>query len=486
MEEEELNKRLSARITEVFDNYEDTTADEGWALLRQKFLEEKKDRGLIWWWYAAAAVLLLGFGLWFMQGPADVKKQVAVNVKPANKQPEQPAVITEADTLQHTASINSVAKTTSINQGQSNGKSGIRASTVTKQPLIAIAKTKSGGAALSQGSGKSNVNQPAVGQPAQNMATTTNGVTPVGGDNYAGNKPASTTTGQTTNAITATGADSISNPNQAIAQNPNKPAATKPALTSAEALAKLFAETANNPKDIKTSPKKDKKPVIGVYAATYFNYANGSDNRVNVGAGVSSDFSITRKLKLSTGVAIAQNSLNYDYSKSSNNSASNDVARASLNPAGSALNTSGLYNSSISSLGYDSFLTPSTPQNYSASLIGLDVPVNLKYEFNPGKSETYVSAGLSSGTFINQTYTTEYAANARQVAQTTTTQNNFGNFYFAKMLNVSFGMGYSVGKNNRLVVEPFLKYPLSGLGAQQIKFGAGGINLKLNFTTYKK
>jgi hypothetical protein len=47
-------------------------------------------------------------------------------------------------------------------------------------------------------------------------------------------------------------------------------------------------------------------------------------------------------------------------------------------------------------------------------------------------------------------------------------------------------MGYPLGKSNRLIIEPFLKYPLAGLGAQQIHFGAGGLNLKINFKASKK
>jgi hypothetical protein len=53
------------------------------------------------------------------------------------------------------------------------------------------------------------------------------------------------------------------------------------------------------------------------------------------------------------------------------------------------------------------------------------------------------------------------------------------------MLNLSFGLTYPVGKNH-LVVEPFLKYPLQGLGEQQIRFGAGGLNLKFNLEPSKK
>ena len=126
--------------------------------------------------------------------------------------------------------------------------------------------------------------------------------------------------------------------------------------------------------------------------------------------------------------------------------------------------------------------------------MGLDIPVNIKYEFNPQKSRSYIIVGLSSGTFINESYTYNFntlsygagtALLANQQPQSQTTKNSFNDFYFAKTLNVSFGIGYPMGKNH-LIIEPFLKYPLAGLGAQQIHFGAGGINLKFDFQSSSK
>jgi hypothetical protein len=116
--------------------------------------------------------------------------------------------------------------------------------------------------------------------------------------------------------------------------------------------------------------------------------------------------------------------------------------------------------------------------------------LNLKYVFNSKKSDTYISAGLSSGTFINETYTYSYnytapfSASASKV-QDQSTRQSFNGFYFAKTLNFSFGTGLPLGRN-RLIVEPFIKYPLDGLGSQDIRFGAGGLNLKFNFNTQKK
>ena len=60
--DEQLDNDLKNQIREVFDNYEDTTADEGWLLLREKFPAQKKRRGIIWLWWGAAAILLTFLG----------------------------------------------------------------------------------------------------------------------------------------------------------------------------------------------------------------------------------------------------------------------------------------------------------------------------------------------------------------------------------------------------------------------------------------
>jgi hypothetical protein len=235
----------------------------------------------------------------------------------------------------------------------------------------------------------------------------------------------------------------------------------------------LEAEKQNTPQ--KKEPKTradDKKVNFSVYAATYFNYAEGSTNQINAGAGFTSDIKLSRNIKLSTGVALAQNTLRYNSSvpKSENGS--------SLAFAAPSIQRADLFSANVSVPVF---------KNYNANLVGLDVPINIKYEFNPEKSDTYISAGLSSGTFIDEKYTYSYTySNSTSAVQDATTTNSFNSFYFGKTLNVSFGVGYPLGKSNRLIIEPFLKYPLDGLGAQQLRFGAGGLNLKINFKSSKK
>jgi hypothetical protein len=114
--------------------------------------------------------------------------------------------------------------------------------------------------------------------------------------------------------------------------------------------------------------------------------------------------------------------------------------------------------------------------------VGVDIPLNLKYTFDPGKSETYLLAGVSSGTFLDETYTYSFT---NSTSQSQSTRNSFSGFYFARMLNFAIGTGYRIGAN-RLIIEPFLKYPLEGLGSQQIRFGSGGVNLKFSIPSQKR
>jgi hypothetical protein len=232
-------------------------------------------------------------------------------------------------------------------------------------------------------------------------------------------------------------------------------------------------------KKTEKSDKTDKAVRFGIYAATYFNYAKGSNSQLNIGAGVTSDIKLSRNLNLSTGLTIAQNTLNYG-SQVPNSPQINATPAIAVSRAVQYLAVGqNIYSAATPSL-----------KNYNANLVGLDIPLNLKYEFDPEKSATYVSLGLSSGTFINETYTSTYNYTqpfVSSISQSTdqSTHQSFNSFYFAKTLNFSFGTGYTLGRN-KLIVEPFLKYPLDGLGSQQIKFGAGGINLKFNFQTQKK
>lgn len=450
--DDQLDNDLKNHIREVFDNYEDTTADEGWLLLREKFPAEKKSRGMTWLWWAAAVLLVCaGTGLWLRLSTDKPIDHIVKNAAQPSKRNDEPVKKVEPDMVNATQ-IATAPQEKSVRQ---SGKGSNNAAAKTKPAVNYQATSTKKVVTPNVPANKLPViNNPvqAATDPAQvnrNASAAVQPVQPVTKNNIP---PADVPFKSTAPAVA----------NSTVATQQPKPAKT--------VMDMFKTDNGDKQPERKESDQKAKKINFGLYAGTYFNYGKGSDNQVNVGGGVTSDIKLNKKLKLVTGISIAQNSLSYQAIPTAAAS-----LRSSLAVPASA--TSGNMYATLAS-------TP-TVKNYNASLVGLDIPINLKYEFNPEKTDAYVSLGLSSGTFIDESYTYKYnypsiQSSSLKDTQNETTGNNFNSFYFAKTLNVAFGVGYPFGKN-RLIIEPFLKYPLDGLGSQNLKFGAGGLNLKFNF-----
>jgi len=467
--DDQLDNDLKNHIREVFDNYEDTTADEGWLLLREKFPAEKKRRGIAWIWWAAAVLLVCtGIGLWLKTSTDKPATQIA-------KQKSQP--------IKHGKPAAQQPMTDTVNDNHI-------AATVPSKPSdqqIASAPVLTGKTTHRNTQNLATTHQkrlsPDVGKPdktsTQPQLTVVNKQIPA--NNQAqiiqGDKQISSTSAaiaQTTKPADQQATATMPAPANTAATNTNPVAVQQP--KPQKDIMDMFKHDQGNKQPAKdVNEQKNKKVNFGLYAGTYFNYGKGSDNQVNVGGGVTSDIKLNRKLKLVTGITIAQNSMSYQAIPTTAASLRSNLAV----PA--AVTSNNMYATLAS--------TP-TIRNYNANLVGLDIPINLKYEFNPDKTDAYLSLGLSSGTFIDESYTYKYnyppfQSSSLKETRNETTSNNFNSFYFAKTLNVAFGVGYPFGKN-RLVIEPFLKYPLDGLGSQNLKFGAGGLNLKFNFLSSHK
>lgn len=471
--DKQFDNELKNHIRQVFDNFEDPTADEGWLLLREKFPAKKKDRGIIWLWLGSAAailLLILGIGTWVNYQKQEHNKFVAKTIKTNHHQNTAVVKIqTPAntnDTLQHL--------TTTVQPGvQQNltGHQSQNAPTV-KHQLVAANGSLTNNALKSKKdiadrslivkSGASVISNGPTLKTQKNLAEKGDSIATTLGNNLAVNKANQTNSRQSSGVLSDTIGKKV-----VVAANASPKVKVHNLFTDQPA-------TDRRAKAAGVNEIANKKVLFSIYAATYFNYAKGSNNQINVGAGVTSDIRLTQNLKLSTGLAIAQNSLSYA-NQPPVAATHSFIAAASLFAVQNSANASSV--ASVISF-----------KNYNAQLVGLDVPVNLKYEFDPQKSSNYVAVGLSSGTFINETYTYQYGYGNGygSAAQNQSTVNGFNNFYFAKTLNVSFGVAYPLSKTNHLIIEPFLKYPLDGLGAQQIKFGAGGINLKFHFKESKK
>ena len=126
-------------------------------------------------------------------------------------------------------------------------------------------------------------------------------------------------------------------------------------------------------------------------------------------------------------------------------------------------------------------------------LVGIDIPVNLEYQYR----QFSLTAGVSSLTYIQEDYrhgyTSSYLAHAydesNNLVETTLVKENellkesfnpLSKFDFANMLNLSVGYQLSMGQS-QLVIEPFMKHPLGDLASRDIRFGARGLRLRMRF-----
>jgi len=479
MSDEQLDNEFKNRIKEVFDNYEDHSAHAGWVLLREKYPEKQRDRAIVWFWrYAGvAAVLLLGIGLWL-----GLQHKNVINLTAKNGNHKGPMVIRQAAIVKNTPRTKSPSTNAAVQQPSKAVNSSHN--TATYQVSVA-AMGKQNNYSKPTVNNKPIVNNyptsTTINNNTQNtvayQSTTTNGP-----GNTAAIKPDAPNA--PTGTIIITTADipkpkahkqqagaviAILDTNKKAPTPASKKQPDKSIQSMFENDSKYMAAHHTNDDNIKI---KTRGVIFGVYAATYINYSKGSNNQFNAGGGISADIKLTENLSIVTGVAIAQNSFNFNTL----------TGTSPIVPATAAMAFTAHGNAA------DLEQLSPTSKDLNANLVGLEVPVDLKYLFNPKKGNLYVAAGLSSGGFINETYnySTSYNIdNNTQPTQDASTKKSFDNFYFAKMLNLSFGIGYPMGNGSKLFIEPFVKYPIAGMGDQHILFGSGGVNLKFNFDAPK-
>ena len=428
---EPVDKMLTSRIRQVFEEFEDHTADAGWEALRKKYPERNR-RPLILWLSSAAALMLIAAGLWFttqteqlaVLKPAkeektrgkkqsvsladtELDRQTALAKKPTSDRFPEQEIISARPTERHHAPVSSKA----LSPGENT-------------PAMSLNE-------FGAPQGETQESDPALELPADMELSKAGSPFLKGGEDFP-----------------------------FIPIDPVK----KPVYVNEF-----------NPKSVETEDDKDpasretRKLTFSVFAGSYFNYSEGSENQLNFGAGFVSDIRLSKNLKVSTGVSIASNSLNYD-------SAQDLPVRA--------------YASFKSAEYYSGNLTTIT--SYNASLLALDIPLNLKYQFIAESDKFYLSAGLSSGTYLNETYAYQYrnfstaTGSYASPPQDQKIKKQLNDFDLGRTLNLSLGISTGFGKTQVISIEPFMKYPLSGLGSEDLRFGSAGINLKLRFAPQKK
>ena len=130
-------------------------------------------------------------------------------------------------------------------------------------------------------------------------------------------------------------------------------------------------------------------------------------------------------------------------------------------------------------------------------LMGFDIPINLKYRFGFAKTRFFVSTGVSSLTFLRENIETTYdvrstvssvSGSGITIFQTvskeemeTKSLGSFNDFFFAKILNISFGLELPLNSKNILLIEPYFKYSVGPLKSVEAYPSILGLNLGLMF-----
>ncbi len=140
-------------------------------------------------------------------------------------------------------------------------------------------------------------------------------------------------------------------------------------------------------------------------------------------------------------------------------------------------------------------------ESYEAqfNLLAMEIPLNIVFKvWERHKSKFFVSAGASTMVYLNQKFngsftnayirdyynektgSISYQTNYSEVD----VENNYGAFSHADFFGLAnFSAGYSVpfGTSNRLLIEPFVKVPVSDLTSLDLRVVYGGMSLKLRF-----
>ncbi len=264
-------------------------------------------------------------------------------------------------------------------------------------------------------------------------------------------------------------------------------------------------------KQIKTAKIIEEKPVLledevseddednseqkrfgfGFAIASLSNYSSAKvENDVNVGAGISASYKLTKKLRLSTGMLIAKQSLTgnenddfmirYPQTEKAQIKSENLVQERKQNNG-----RDGVMNSfsTIADFNLD---------EKKLEFLTIDIPLNLVYKYKKISFTSGVSSllhvmenhdskytmvvnnnvyNLKTGSYDN--YTNNTTVNKRKYIST-------NHFDFARLLNLSIGYGIDM-KRGSIVVEPYIKIPIGTLSSQDIFMGAGGLALRYNF-----
>ena len=106
-----------------------------------------------------------------------------------------------------------------------------------------------------------------------------------------------------------------------------------------------------------------------------------------------------------------------------------------------------------------------------------EIPLNVRYNFNPGSKITwFATAGASSYFMTKQHYAYEVEAGGSAWSGGAWTDSAHSNYLFS-VINLSGGFEQRIGRIGNLRIEPYLRIPLSGIGSGRLPIMSAGLNI---------
>ncbi len=228
------------------------------------------------------------------------------------------------------------------------------------------------------------------------------------------------------------------------------------------------------PPQIYFPPSKKEKDKIkfGITLASFTNYSpEDITQSMNYGGGLAANIPVKGRFSFNPGLVLSSINMSYDESSEHLNSDQYEV-----------LTTFGVNELADENTGV---------QPTAVQLTGLDIPLNFQYKFLKRKKGSYfIEMGVSSLLYLSENYTYSFSyfhhyetepGTLATVLKTVDQESSipaFKTFDFARLLNFSVGLDYRLSNRFDMVINPYLKYPVSSLSAADLKFGSGGLKLK--------
>lgn len=117
----------------------------------------------------------------------------------------------------------------------------------------------------------------------------------------------------------------------------------------------------------------------------------------------------------------------------------------------------------------------------------IDIPLNMSVLLNKTKKTGIIaSAGLSSYIMLSEKYNFIYTPTLLYPSPGREYTINNANKHIMSIVNLSVGIEKPVGKQSSIVIQPYAKLPLSGIGQGETELKSFGVGFQLNYSVKKK